>query len=477
MPELTPEGLRIADNLAGRYAVSRNAVLTLFDAVANGHGTQAQFYHPDLGGMGQWSHGGMVMIGDMFNQRLKDKVANLCSEIAGLLRNQALFTPPAASQSQGQGQGQGQGLGFGQAGVSLFVPGVSSSWWPIELGAPASVGSQNDLRYAYFPATRRLAIEQGGRVSVYDTGDHSISGFSQQQSGDQSLTFTSQFGLVRVADLPQVTPNATPSENRSETPSETQREPAPDAASALALLAASPATTPAPEQAASEPKISPASEPVASEPAIPSVPEPAVDETLITPALEPAAEEALITPAPEPAAEEALISPAPEPAADETLVTSAPEPAADEALATPAPEPAAEETMIILAFEPAADETLITPAPEPEADETMIILVSEPAADEAMIILVPELAADEPEVAAAPELAASETEISLAESPMPAPMLDTTPSAAPSPPAPRSAPAGDDLLSLIERLADLRQKNILTDAEFAAKKTELLGRL
>jgi hypothetical protein len=410
MPELTPEGLRIADNLAGRYAVSRNAVLTLFDAVANGHGTQAQFYHPDLGGMGQWSHGGMVMIGDMFNQRLKDKVANLCSEIAGLLRNQALFTPPAASQSQGQGQGQG--LGFGQAGVSLFVPGVSSSWWPIELGAPASVGSQNDLRYAYFPATRRLAIEQGGRVSVYDTGDHSISGFSQQQSGDQSLTFTSQFGLVRVADLPQVTPNATPSENRSETPSETQREPAPDAASALALLAASPATTPAPEQAASEPKISPASEPVASEPAIPSVPEPAVDETLITPALEPAA--------------------------DETLVTSAPEPAADEALATPAPEP---------------------------------------AADEAMIILVPELAADEPEVAAAPELAASETEISLAESPMPAPMLDTTPSAAPSPPAPRSAPAGDDLLSLIERLADLRQKNILTDAEFAAKKTELLGRL
>jgi hypothetical protein len=41
-------------------------------------------------------------------------------------------------------------------------------------------------------------------VIVYDTGEHHITGFSQQQSGDQSLTFTSQLGLVRVADLPQV---------------------------------------------------------------------------------------------------------------------------------------------------------------------------------------------------------------------------------------------------------------------------------
>ena len=42
-------------------------------------------------------------------------------------------------------------------------------------------------------------------MSVYDTGEHTITGFSQQQGGDQSLTFTSQHGLVRVADLPLVT--------------------------------------------------------------------------------------------------------------------------------------------------------------------------------------------------------------------------------------------------------------------------------
>ena len=61
------------------------------------------------------------------------------------------------------------------------------------------------MRYAFFPATRRLAIELGGRLTVYDTGDHQIGGVSQQQGSGASLTFTSQHGLVRVADLPVVT--------------------------------------------------------------------------------------------------------------------------------------------------------------------------------------------------------------------------------------------------------------------------------
>jgi hypothetical protein len=46
--------------------------------------------------------------------------------------------------------------------------------------------------------------------------------------------------------------------------------------------------------------------------------------------------------------------------------------------------------------------------------------------------------------------------------------------------APVKAPAPastDDILTMIERLSDLRQKNILTEEEFAAKKAELLNRL
>jgi hypothetical protein len=37
--------------------------------------------HP-LGGMGQWTAGGMTMIGDMFNAGLKARVVALCDELA-----------------------------------------------------------------------------------------------------------------------------------------------------------------------------------------------------------------------------------------------------------------------------------------------------------------------------------------------------------------------------------------------------------
>lgn len=143
----------------------------------------------------------MIMIGDMFNQGLKYRVDALCRELASLLRSQPSLNRPEASQSQSQSHSGGY------AGVSLFIKGSGQSshnWWPAELGSPASTGAQNNLHYACFPDQRRLAIRHDGQVSVYDTGEHRITGFSQQQSGDQSLTFTSQFGLVRVADLPLV---------------------------------------------------------------------------------------------------------------------------------------------------------------------------------------------------------------------------------------------------------------------------------
>ncbi len=199
MQELTPEGRKIVDDLARRHGVGSDAVAALLCALELGNGAQAQFNHPDLGGMGQWSQGGMIMIGDMFNQGLKARVDALCREIASLLRSQPALNRPEASQSQSQGGGY--------AGVSLFIKGSGQSshnWWPAELGSPASTGAQNNLHYACFPDQRRLAIRHDGRVSVYDTGEHRIMGFSQQQSSDQSLTFTSQFGLVRVADLPLV---------------------------------------------------------------------------------------------------------------------------------------------------------------------------------------------------------------------------------------------------------------------------------
>jgi hypothetical protein len=77
-------------------------------------------------------------------------------------------------------------------------------WWPEDLGEPGTSGSQNDVRYAFFPEPHRLAIEQDGKVTLYDTGDHQISGVSQQQGGSNSLAFTSQKGDVNIEELKKV---------------------------------------------------------------------------------------------------------------------------------------------------------------------------------------------------------------------------------------------------------------------------------
>jgi hypothetical protein len=196
MSQLSEAGRRRVEEIAARHGVSADAALTLLAAVVAGHGNQAQFNHPELGGLGQWSRGGMVMVGDMFNNALKARVDALCTELSDLIGQSGMLGTPAQSQSQGVGS------------ASLFVPGSSLSWWPAELGVPAAVGAQNDLRYAYFPASQRLAVSRAGRLSVHDTGEHQIHGVGQQQGPDQSITFTSQLGVVRVEDLPLVETDA-----------------------------------------------------------------------------------------------------------------------------------------------------------------------------------------------------------------------------------------------------------------------------
>jgi hypothetical protein len=207
MQQLTFAGQQKINDLAQRYGVSVDAVMTLLQAVVNGHGTMAQFHHADLGGGGQWMQGGMTMVGDMFNHGLKAKVDGLCAELSNLLAAQPFVPAPSSQQMQAGGQQQQQGGGYGghNSPVSIFVPGAgggSGNWWPGDLGVPSSSGSQNNVRYAYFPSSRRLAVEVNGRVSVYDTLDHQIGGVSQQQGSGSSVTFTSQYGVVSVLSLP-----------------------------------------------------------------------------------------------------------------------------------------------------------------------------------------------------------------------------------------------------------------------------------
>ncbi|NND97482.1 MAG: SHOCT domain-containing protein [Pirellulaceae bacterium] len=206
MPTLSPSGDQLVQTLARRYGLSTDAVTHMLIAVHNGNGTMAQFGHPEFCGSGQWMRGGMTMVSDLFNNNLKCLVDNLCNDISNELANNQSTPFGGSFQSQSQGGMSSQAQASGQMGSqnSLFVPDPKANWWPPELGTPSSLGSQNSLRYAYFADAHRLAVTTGGTPWIYDTLDHQISGFGQQQGGGQSITFTSQYGTVDLATLPVV---------------------------------------------------------------------------------------------------------------------------------------------------------------------------------------------------------------------------------------------------------------------------------
>jgi hypothetical protein len=77
-------------------------------------------------------------------------------------------------------------------------------WWPDNLGKSSSSGSQDGVQYAFFPDSHRLAIKRDGNVTQYDSGNHQITGVSQQQGGSRPLTFSSQNGDVKIDDLKEL---------------------------------------------------------------------------------------------------------------------------------------------------------------------------------------------------------------------------------------------------------------------------------
>jgi hypothetical protein len=206
-PAVPPDVENAINDIAQRHGLSREAVLAMLFAIHAGGGTMAQFSIPELGGSGQWMQGGMTMVGNMFDNALKARVDALCGELAQLLATTPVF--PA-----------------------------SSNWWPDNLGVPSSAGGQNNVRYAVFPGTRRLAIQIDGVTKVFDTGDHRIGGVQQQQgSGYGSVSFTSQLGTFDVSRLTQLgvqgtaeTPAAAPVPQHHSAPqrqSQYQSSPAP----------------------------------------------------------------------------------------------------------------------------------------------------------------------------------------------------------------------------------------------------------
>jgi hypothetical protein len=190
MNEITDQTIK---ELASRYGVSSQAVMTLLRPLVNGGGTMAQFDHSELGGMGQWSRSGMTMVGDMFNDALKAKVNGLADDLSNLLHEvgserRVPTLPPDKAWN-------------GTTGLSSAKGTPPDIWWGEAFGQLSASGSQNNIRYAYFANARRLAIKTDEGLTIYDTGDHEIHGVSQQQSWYTSSSFVTQHNVVPITAL------------------------------------------------------------------------------------------------------------------------------------------------------------------------------------------------------------------------------------------------------------------------------------
>lgn len=164
--------------IASKYQVSEETVRALLEGLKVSGGRQVQFNIRELGGMGQWQSGGMVMVSDMFNHSLKVKVSELCSELAELSQTMEEEEKPK---------------------MMAETKSVTSK--------PSATfkGRQNDSHYAYYANESLLEIEENGKVTKYNTEGYALSGAQQSQSNSlRNLSFTYPGGTVSLKDLKKV---------------------------------------------------------------------------------------------------------------------------------------------------------------------------------------------------------------------------------------------------------------------------------
>ena len=80
------EQQQLVRELANRHGFGIEAVTHILSAILDGHGSMAQFNHPEFAGLGQWMQGGMIMLSDMSNDVLKGKIRALCEDASASLK-------------------------------------------------------------------------------------------------------------------------------------------------------------------------------------------------------------------------------------------------------------------------------------------------------------------------------------------------------------------------------------------------------
>ena len=126
---------------------------------------------------------GSVMVSRWNDHHLKARVDGLCCELVAVLRGSDTAAPAALTRPWNEAAAEGE------------------SWWPATFGHATTAGSQNGIRYAYFPDKQRLLVQQGARVDAFDTAGYQIMGAGQQQGNSSTLMFATDRGSISTHEL------------------------------------------------------------------------------------------------------------------------------------------------------------------------------------------------------------------------------------------------------------------------------------
>ena len=182
----------VIPHIAERYRVSEAAARQVERALRATNGRQAQFDHPELGGMGQWMPG-MITVGRMNDAQLRTRVEGLCAEIAAIVTGMETSNPVALARDPNTG-----------ASSACVAMPAGESWWPAALGHPSAEGDQNGVRYAYFADRDRLLVQLVGRIDAYDTAGRDVIGLTQKHGATSSLACITPEGEIDLCVLRKV---------------------------------------------------------------------------------------------------------------------------------------------------------------------------------------------------------------------------------------------------------------------------------
>ena len=70
--------------IAHRHGFSTSATRLMCTALEQGHGTLAQFDHPEFGGFGQWTRGAASVVSCAGDRALETRIDALCRELVDL---------------------------------------------------------------------------------------------------------------------------------------------------------------------------------------------------------------------------------------------------------------------------------------------------------------------------------------------------------------------------------------------------------